>query len=226
MSESQTKRMEKSCLSRGKVWRSKSEKILVCSRDWEQIIETDSRKERKMIWGWGERDSTIQIMQSLMSYLKQFVVNSKDVGDHWQTLNWGNAPSCLCLNKQIAWRAKVSTRRLLDRGRGLIQKSRQGMMMAWPTSCLAAVDKKKWTDLRVSDPRRRITGTSDWLSVCKRGWVAKTIAFWLEQLGRWYFLIETGDTGGRVGLLGKVMTPTLTCSVCLSVGFLNMQVDI
>ena len=55
----------------------------------------------------------------------------------------------------------MNTRRLLDRGRGLIQKSRQGMMMAWPTSCLAAVDKKKWTDVGVSDPRCRITGASD-----------------------------------------------------------------
>lgn len=183
MSESQTKRMEKSCLSRGKVWRSKSEKILACSRDWEQIIVMGSRKERKMIWGWGERDSTIQIMQSLMSYLKQLVANSKDVGDHWQTLNWGNAPSCLCLNKQTAWRAKVNTRRLLDRGRGLILKSRQGMMMAGPTSCLAAVDKKKRTDLRVSDPRRRITGTSDWLYMCKRGWVDKTISFLAWAVG-------------------------------------------
>lgn len=169
MSESQTKGMEKSCISRGKVWRSKSEKILACSRDWEQIIVTGSRKERKMIWSWGERASTIQIMQNLMSCFKWFVVNSKDVGDHGQTLNWRNAPSCWCLNKQIAWRAKVNRRRLLDRGRGLIQKSRQGMMMAWPTSCLAAVDKKKWTDVGVSDPRCRITGASDWLSMCKRG---------------------------------------------------------
>lgn len=58
----------------------------------------------------------------------------------------------MCLNKNIAWRAKVDTRRPVDRGMGLMQKSRQGIM-AWTT--VAAVDEKKWTDLRVSDRRGR-----------------------------------------------------------------------
>ena len=50
--------------------------------------------------------------------------------------------------------------------------------------------------------------------ICVReGEEPRLLAFWLEQLGRWYFLIETADTGGRVSLLGKVLTPTLTRSV-------------
>lgn len=41
-----------------------------------------------------------------------------------------------------------------DRGWGrLIQKSRQGTMIAW--TVVAAVDEKNWTDLRVSGLRGR-----------------------------------------------------------------------
>lgn len=57
----------------------------------------------------------------------------------------------MCLNKSIAYKAKVDTRRPADKDRGLMKKSRQGMMMAGKT--VTAVDEKKWTDLRVSDLR-------------------------------------------------------------------------
>lgn len=62
----------------------------------------------------------------------------------------------MCLNKNmlaIVWRAKMQGDQQ-DRGWGrLIQKSRQGTMIAW--TVVAAVDEKNWTDLRVSGLRGR-----------------------------------------------------------------------